>query len=219
MIKKIIRSYIRNPVLILLFLVFYLVLVLITKIPALPSPSPIFDYVFLIIPRILLLAVYTAFFSVFIGSAFLALKKKVSLKESVSFIRASPGNFLLFLPLVLINTVLIVAISYIRWNLPNFYVIQAVAEIILFILLANLLIMSFFFHTIKKENVFNSIKNSIKKTPKIYLILLLIQVIYFIATIPVSFLPKIAQDIIYFLVIYPIITLTLASLFENVQSK
>jgi hypothetical protein len=179
------------------------------------------DYISAAIPALISLFIYSTFFSLFMGAAWLAIKNKFSVKKTLSFSKYFFGNFLLFIPFIVINLILLYSVNQIKIaDFQYTYLIQAIIYFLSYALLANFLIFSFFYHTLKNKSIYDSIKNSIKTSLKNYLIILIIPVSYFLVTIPVSMIQvEILKDIIYFLIVFPLFTLILTSLFENVSGK
>lgn len=199
------------------FIIFYgaLKLFLLINFP-LKSTSPAMDYLLLISYQIIVLLIYSLFFSILLGAAYLLLKNKFSVKKSLLFSKKIIGNFFLLAVIVLINVGTIYLVSKMSFE-P---LALSILHLLLFALLVNFLLFSFLFHTIDNQNIFKSIKNSILLSFRKYnyFKLLLLVAAYFIISIPLSYIKiPLLKDAIYFIIIYPVSTLALVKLFNHVS--
>lgn len=218
--KKEIKNTIENLSIIFIFVILYVVLRLISSIPPIPSPSPLMDYVLQILSQLILLLIYAIFISIAIKASSLTLKGKLSFKESLKNYKKSFGNFAYLFIFSALNLLFIYLTA--KFLSPILYtksiIILGLIPVIAFWLISPLILFAMFNYSLKTNFLGSIIRSRINT--KYYLYTLGLIVVYFLLTgltrsIPYLFM----QDIAFFVIIYPALTLVLTYLFENVSTK
>lgn len=216
--KKILKSYLKIKFLIIFVLIYFLFWGLSKLNNPLQSINPQMDLIiFIIIPQTFFLLVYSVIFSLILGSAHLALNNKSPLK-AIKYTKYFFGNFLVLLLITALNFIILYILT--KYPLVQNYITNAIIYTILTLLIANFIIFSLFFHTLNGQNIFRSLIHSILLAKKNYFKILLIEISYFLISIPISYIPYgPIKEAISFLVIYPLFSLILVNFFENVSTK
>jgi hypothetical protein len=231
-LKNSLKTYFYNPVIIFLFIVFYIILYLFSLIKMPVSVNAVTDYIYLIAPQIILLLITSLFFSIFIKSSYLAVKNKFSVKESLKASKYVLGNFFYLIIFVIINLSTLILAKYSGLLLIKIFsqqttaIIQTAIYSGLFLLISIFFIFQFFYFTTNKSGFFKSIWKSIILAKRNYFKTILIPICYLIITFLLNLIPFSAiqiKDAIYYIVIYPIFTIILSSWFvsltEDKKSK
>lgn len=218
--KKEIKNIIENLSIIFIFVILYILLRLISSIPPIPSPSPLMDYILQILSQLILLLIYSIFISIAIKASSLTLKGKFSFKESLKNSKKSFGNFVYLFLFSAINLLFIYLTA--KFLSPVLYtksiILLGLIPVVAFALISPLIIFAMFNYSLNSSFIGSIIRSRPNK--KYYLYTLGLVVVYFLFTgltrsIPYLFM----QDIAFFVIIYPALTLVLTYLFENVSSK
>lgn len=221
-LKNSLKTYFYNPAIIFLFIVFYIVLYLFSFVKMPQSVNAITDYIYLIAPQLFALLITSLFFSIFIKASYLALKNKFSFKESLKASKFFLGNFFYLLIFVIINLGLLLLTNYSGNILIKVFSQQttAIAQTIIyslfFLLISIFFIFQFFYFTTSKSRFFKSIKNSIILGKRNFIKIIMIPIIYLAITFILNLIPFSAiqfKDAIYYIIVYPIFTIILTSLF------
>jgi len=222
-IKQALKSYVENPGIILLFVAMYLVLLLFSLIRMPISTSVITDYVYLIIPELIRLLIYSFFFTMFIIYSYNAIKGKPSFKKIFS--KKVFGNFVYSILFIILNIAALFIAKYsgrfLSFSSSTNAVIQASILFLVFALFSAFLLFSFFFFTLNKSKFFKSIWLSIITAKRNYLKVLAVPISYLAITFLLSFIPSAykLKEIIYYVVVYPVYTMILTSLFISLTEK
>jgi hypothetical protein len=221
LLLKTIKTYAKNPAIILFFILQYIFSSLFVLNSFLKFSSPITEYGFLIIFSIIFLLANSFFVSIFIGSASLSLKDKFSIKETLKFSKFTFKNLIIILVLLIMNSIVFYASNLVGGFLhqsfsSNFPVYGAMGTYILGLLIIVFFLFSLFFCTLKNESIFSSFKKSFISVKRNYLKIVFILLIYLLFDFLASQIPlPILKDIIHYILLYPLLALALTELFEK----
>jgi hypothetical protein len=216
---KVFQAYYKNPMMIAFYLFFYFALNIISLIKFPNSYSPFTDYFYLIADQSAFVLAYSFFFSIFIGSAYLSLKNRFSLIGSFKYARSTPKNFLFLAgALAVYSLILFLMANYMKgfFAFSYGYLLAALLIELIFILISSLALCFVIKNTIKLGFGY-----------KKYLEVVLLSILYYFATLImgrlVSLAPASLSQIlylaVYFLIIYPFVSLILVLLFTKNKSK
>lgn len=224
-IKRAFKSYVENPLIIVFFILQYLVALAFSFNSKLTFYSPIIEYSFLVLFSVVFLVVSSFFLSLFIGSAYLAINNKFSFRRTFKYSKYTFGNvlFLIWLAIWTVAFFLLANLfGYITYRISfgNIAFFLSTGTFIFGLLVLVLFSFNNLFYTLKNKSLFQSVVLSVKTVWKNYLYILGIIVCFIVVDYLTSFIPYLlAKDIIDYVIIYPILTLILVSLFEDVSGK
>jgi len=225
--NKILKTYIRNPEIIIFYIALYLVLYLFSLISINnPGYNATMDYIYLIVPKIFLVLIYSIFISMFIGASGIALTNEFSIKRSLGFFKKFKGNLIFILFFVIIYSIILFLFDKLGVELLNYFssitaaIILGWSNFLVFTLVSIFFIFSFSFYTLLNRSVYSSILSSFVIVRENYLKTLLFPIIYLLLTYLIGFTYySLVQDLIYYLIVYPLFTLSLVHSFNKWSKK
>ncbi len=222
MIKNTLKTYIQNSQIIFLFIILY-ALLSISALIKIPSTTPSIDFFILIISQLIQILIYSIFLTLFISASYLAIKNKFSFKKTLKYSKFVFGNFIFLILLVLLGISIFYLANSSQTILLSIFgdstpVAQALISYFGFLILSIFLLFTFMFYTLENQSTIKSLKNSIIFGYKNYLKILIIPLAYLIFSFLISYLPNLIQQAIYYLVIYPLLTILLVTLFDKYKN-
>lgn len=215
MIKKIFFTYIKNPLIVLIFLIHFLFISSISFINPLFN-SPLTEYTYLFFFGLIFIFINSIFLTLIIQTSYSAFKDS---KTKIN-LRKIPGNFLL----LLISSAfyfIIFQIANIAGMISSAYLSEYafyISTLVFIMGLFLILLLSFqnFYYTLEKSSIIKSIKKSIKMSVKNYPKILLVFIIFFFLEYLNSLIQlKIMSELISYMFLYPLLFLILTQIFNK----